>query len=147
VTQAIDRFLVDTGIIVTDLRGDQRARALLNRLWRSGTVLTSVITAFEVLRGCRTPTERQAASNLFQYVTPAEQTYDAARAGASLVRQYAGIFTGPQTIPDAMIGGVAIASAASLVTLNRRQFGTVPLAGLTVLMIDQNAPDWTAGIP
>lgn len=137
-------YLMDSGIIIRELRSDIRAAALLDELSSKGDLIASAITVFETYRGCRTPDEERAAADLFQRIPALDLTYDAAKTAADLMRRYRGVFSSERAAPDAMIAGAAITSGAVLVTLNTRQFAREAIDGLETLVLDQDSPNWTA---
>lgn len=142
-----NRYLMDSGIIIRELRGDSRAAALLDELSSRGNLVASAITVFETYRGCRTGDEERAADGLFQRIPALDLTYDAAKMAADLMRRYRGVFSSERASADAMIAGAAITSAAVLVTLNTRHFAREPIEGLQTLVVDQESPHWTASAP
>lgn len=142
-----NRYLMDSGIIIRELRGDSRAAALLDELSSKGDLIASAITVFETYRGCRTPDEQRAAADLFRRISALDLTYDAAKMTAELMSRYRGVFSSERAAADAMIAGAAITSASILVTLNTRQFAREPIADLQTLVLDQEASDWTISIP
>ena len=62
------------------------------------------------------------------------------------MRAYPGVFSSDRAAIDALIAGTAIVAEAALVTLNTRQFAREPIDGLETLVLDQEAPDWTASV-
>lgn len=141
------KYLLDTGILIRELRGDSRAAALMDRLSALGDLLASPITAFEIYRGCRTLEEERATTDLFERVHPLDITHEIARRAARLMREHPGIFSSERAAADALIAGAAITSQAVLVTLNTRQFARQTIQGLATLTLDQQAQDWTASVP
>lgn len=140
------KYLMDSGVILRELRGDGRAAALLDELSWKGHLIASAITVFETFRGCRTGEER-ATADLFQRIPTLDLTYDAAKTAGDLMRRYRGVFSSERAAADALIAGAAITDGAILVTLNTREFAREPIAGLETLVLDQDAPDWTDSVP
>ena len=141
-----NRYLMDSGVIFRELRGDGRAAALLAELSSKGHLIASAITVFETFRGCRIGEER-ATFDLFRRIPILDLTYDAAKMAADLMNRYRGVFSYEGAIPDALIAGAAITDGAILVTLNTRQFAREAIEGLETLVLDQEAPEWTVSAP
>jgi len=144
---ASTNYLLDTGIIIRELRGDARAAALLNRLAARGVLSASAITVFEIYQNCRSPAEEVAINELFDRITPRELTFESARLAGSIMRSHGSVFSSERTAPDALIAASAIVDGAILVTLNVRQFARAPVPGLLTLVIEQDSADWTAPAP
>ena len=136
------KYVLDTGILIRELRGDSRAATLMDRLSSAGEVLASAMTAFEIYRGCRTLQEEWATSDLFERVALLDVTLQVAGTAARLMREHPGIFSSDRAAADALIAGAAITSDTVLVTLNARQFSRGGITGLRAMVLDQNAPDW-----
>jgi predicted nucleic acid-binding protein len=62
------------------------------------------------------------------------------------MRDWSGIFSSERAVPDAVIAATAMTVPATLVTLNTRQFSQLRIPGLQLMLIDQQAADWTAGL-
>ena len=140
-------YLMDSGIIIRETRGDSRAAALFDDLSSKGALIASAITVFETYRGCRTPDEEEATADLFRRIPALDLTYDAAKTAADLMRRYRGVFSSERAVPDAMIAATAITVGATFVTLNKSQFAREAIEGLETLVLDQEAPDWTPSAP
>lgn len=123
-----------------------RAGRLLNHLATLGELTVSVVTVFEIFRGCRTHFEEDEARLVFEKITPMPQSYGCAIAAAHLARDHPGIFHGAQSIPDAMIAGSAVAYGARFITLNTRQFSAIKHPDLDLVLLDQDAADWIADV-
>jgi predicted nucleic acid-binding protein len=139
-------YLLDSGVLIRELRHDERARRLLNHLATSGGLITSVVTVFDIFRGCRSRFEEDEAHLIFERVTPVPQTYRCAIAAAHLMRGHASVLHGSASVPDAMIAGTAMAYGATFVTLNTRQFSGVQHPDLNLILLDQDAADWIAAV-
>jgi predicted nucleic acid-binding protein len=119
---------------------------LLNHLDSFGELIASVVTVFEIFRGCRTRFEEDEARLVFERITPVPQTYGCAIAAAHLMRGHPGILHGAQAVPDAMIAGTAMAYGARFITLNTRQFARLQHPDLDLVLLDQGAADWTSAV-
>jgi predicted nucleic acid-binding protein len=69
-------------------------------------------------------------------------TYDLALEAGRIARDWAGVLGSDKATPDAIIAASAVATSATLVTLNTRQFSRLNVPGLRLLLIDQQARDW-----
>jgi predicted nucleic acid-binding protein len=114
-------YLVDTTVLIAQLRGDKEIAALLLGLLADRHLLgTSCVNVAEVERGIR-PKERKAATDLLRRLRFLETTREAAlRAG----RYQAEFEKRGRTIhtADALIAGTARAHGAILLTDNIRDF-------------------------
>jgi predicted nucleic acid-binding protein len=138
--------LVDTGLLIRTLRGDARANILLNHLALGGRVLVSAVTVVEVLRGSRNAGQEEAARTILGKADVVDLDYGTAETAAKLLRDWGGILSSERALADAIIAATAMAVPATLVTLNTRQFSRLPVPGLDLMLIDQQAADWTAGL-
>jgi predicted nucleic acid-binding protein len=117
--------LVDTSIIVDHLRADERASALLERLFlENERVWAAVPTRTEVLAGVRTR-ERAAMESLFELMSWIEIDVALADAAGELARRYRASHSGIDTT-DYLIAAGAESVGARLVTLNVKHFPMFP---------------------
>jgi predicted nucleic acid-binding protein len=72
--------------------------------------------------------------------------YDVAVVAGRLMRDWSGIFSSGKALPDAILAATAMEVPATLVTLNTRQFSRLRAPGLDLMLIDQQASDWTEGL-
>lgn len=142
----LNRFLLDSGIVMRVLRRDFRAADLVDHLSQDGMLVTSAIVAFEIYRGCRNANDESAAREFFEVYRPLPVREDTAMGASHLFRSHPGVFSGERSIPDALIAATAIVDSAALVTLNTRQFSRVQAPGLELLLVDQDSPDWVAAV-
>ena len=140
------RFLVDTGIFIREMRGEPRARDLLEHLERTGLIEGSAVTLFELVRGCQGDTDRRAVEAIFAHVTLVEVDYSSAWTAGELMREHSGVLSSERAVADALIAGTAIVRGAVLVTLNTRQFARLNVPGLDLILVPQDAPDWVAAV-
>ena len=136
------RFALDSGIVIRILRRDQRAARLVSHLSGNARIETSAIVVLEVLRGCCNPQEELNATALFRAPDIVDVDYAIANVAGRLIREWKGIFSSEEAVPDAIVAASAIATSATLVTLNTRQFGQLRIPGLELLLIDLQAADW-----
>jgi predicted nucleic acid-binding protein len=117
--------LVDTSIIVDHLRADERASALLERLFlENERVWAAVPTRTEVLAGVRAR-ERAAMESLFELMSWIEIDVALADAAGELARRYRASHSGIDTT-DYLIAAGAESVGARLVTLNVKHFPMFP---------------------
>jgi predicted nucleic acid-binding protein len=140
-------FLIDSGILMRHLRRDRRASRLLDHLRDLGALKASVVSVFEVYRGVRSEREEGAAHHLFSQVAGQSVDVETARIAAEIARGHRGILLADRAIADALIAGTAMILGDALVTLNTRQFSKLQVPGLDLLLIDQQAADWTTAVP
>lgn len=114
-------YLLDTTVLVAQLRGNAEISGFLRKLVAAGHALaTSCVNVAEVERGVRS-SEKKAAAFLLTRLRFLETTRDAAlRAG----RYQADFASRGRTIqtPDALVAGTARAHGAIVLTENTRDF-------------------------
>jgi predicted nucleic acid-binding protein len=143
----IERCILDTGLIIRDLRGDVRASRLFDALLGRYILCVSVITVFESIRGCRSPEQENRAQASFARFYSLAVDYDTALEAGSLIRENAGVFSSERAGADSLIAACASGSRARLATLNTRQFSKLRWPSLDLILIEQDAADWAAGLP
>jgi predicted nucleic acid-binding protein len=115
------RYLLDSTLLIDHANGDAPAAALLGRLFEEGhDLLTCDVVACEVL-SLGTDADVQHLGTLLDALEYLATSPDAARwAGESRRRRHqAGQ---KRSLADALIGGVAHAAGATVVTRNRPDF-------------------------
>ena len=115
------RFLLDTTVLITHLRGDEIASSrLLSLLERRHSLCVSCVNVAEVERGLRPP-ERRPAETLFDrmvyLLTTKEAAHRAGRYQAEWARRGKTLH-----LADAAVAGTARAHGAVLVTDNISDF-------------------------
>lgn len=117
---AIDRYLLDSDILIEHLRGRQQASSYIVNLKYEGDLLVSAITVAELFAGARYEREKDAIGALLHVVRiiPVDETI-ATQGG--LYRQQYGKSHGTG-IMDALIAATAEIVGASLITFNRRHY-------------------------
>jgi predicted nucleic acid-binding protein len=118
--------LFDSTILISHLRGDQRATNLLLEATREGA-LASVISRAEIEGGMRSG-ERAEVSRLFEGLRMIPVTDAAARRAGRHLRQFRHSHPGID-LADYLIAASAEEAGATLVTLNLRHFPMIE--GLT----------------
>ncbi len=139
-------YLADSGILVRDLRGDHRASDLLSHLYTSAPLAVSTMTAFEVIRGCRSERQEAQTLGLLQVFDIVDVDFEVARTGAELMRAHPRVLSSTQSVPDALIAATAIVRGLTLITLNRRQFARLKHPDLDLVLLNQDAADWVADV-
>jgi len=139
-------YLLDSGILISMLRLDLRAFRLVGHLTERGTLATTSVCAFEVLRGCRSEQQEARTDRLLSGLEIVALDIRAGRTAARIARLNRAVFGSTNTVPDALIAGCSVERAATLVTLNRRQFSDFRYPALEMLVVEQDGADWTAGI-
>lgn len=121
--------VVDSDVLIRFLRGQPDALERLKQAQQDDVLACSVITTFEVLRGC---TAQQLAvtesllSSLVQLPVTEEISRDAAAQYQAFRAQNVTL-----SMPDLLIGCTARRHGAALLTGNARHY---PLPGLVVLL-------------
>ena len=143
VLQPVNKFILDTGIILRYLWGIKRAADLLEFLKSLGEIHTSTITYMEILVGLK-PKEEKSLKLFFERVTPIHVDQDISEKAATLIRKYKSIFgrDNPRRFPDAIIAATAWQHKGTFVTLNKNQFSKTTINEFVVKVIDQDAKDW-----
>lgn len=119
------RRLLDTSILIRQLRNDPRAKRLLEGYLSSGDELwASVLSRTEVLAGMRSD-EAKPTYRLFSILKWVEISRDVADTAGTLARLFRRSHQGIDTA-DYLIAASAIEVGARLVTLNVKHFPMFP---------------------
>lgn len=117
---AINRYLLDSDILIEHLRGKQQALQFIAELKAKGELLVSVITVAELFTGVRNERDEEAINHLLQLARIIPVDEPIARRSGIIRNQYRQSHgTGA---PDALIAATAEAEEATLVTFNQRHF-------------------------
>ena len=123
-------YLLDTGIVIRHLRGENRTVALLRELGKRERLAISSVTRLEIHAGMH-PDEAYATQKLLnRFVTIDVDRTIADRTG-DFIRKYRQQ-NHALAVPDAIIGAMAITRQLTLVTLNEKDF---PMSGLSIFPI------------
>jgi len=116
----MNRYLLDTNVLVFHLRGEHNVPALLDRWSQSHELYISVATWVEILAGVR-PREENATMHLLHSLTTISVNPPIAdRAGRMI---YTHARQGFQVaFPDALIAATALEHDLTLVTTNGKHF-------------------------
>lgn len=120
--------LIDTDILIDAARGSTDAIALLEHLEESAIVRISVVSAMEMVVGCRNANELVQVQTFFERVTIVPLTATVSWNALRLVQSYS--LSHGLTIPDALIAATAIDHDLTLCSKNVRHFQMI--AGLRV---------------
>ncbi|MCL2803932.1 MAG: type II toxin-antitoxin system VapC family toxin [Micrococcales bacterium] len=113
-------ILVDSDVVISLLRGDQRAVVFWEQAAATEAVAVSVVTLTEVMGGMRS-SERRAVARLFAELRLEPVTETVAHRAGQLMRQYRASHGGIG-IADYLIAATAECTGASLATLNVRHY-------------------------
>lgn len=119
--------LLDTSILVDLLRGNVQAARWIDALPVASRWI-SVITAIELLTGCRNRAEQRAVDRELAQYTMVHVSEDISQAALALYRQHH--LSDGVGFLDCLIAATAIRHGLPIATLNRRHFA--PLPHLTV---------------
>ena len=116
----VNRFVLDSDILIEHLRGREEAKSYLAQLSQEGELLVSVMTVAELVAGIRHSREEKGVDALLRLVRAVPIDESIARRGGNLRRQYHQSHgTG---LVDALIAATAEQTDAPLVSFNRRHF-------------------------
>ena len=116
----MERYLIDTDIIIDHLRGEEKARDFLRQIKSGGSdILYSVITKAELYSGVRPKEVKKVArllSSMEEVRIDGETAVDAGRYRNKFYSSH-GLL-----LPDALIAASAKKAGAVLITLNKRHY-------------------------
>jgi len=124
-------FLLDSGILILQLRNQPGYVALLEQLSDQGMLFISTMTRFEILQGMK-ERERKKTFDTLKVLESLPVVDDIAEKAGELVRDWRskGVTLG---ISDVLIAATALHLSLTLVTTNPRHF---PMSELTVYQAD-----------
>lgn len=116
----IDRYLLDSDILIEHLRGRLQASTYITNLKSVGDLLVSAITVAELYAGARHEQEKDAIDSLLHLVKiiPVDETI-AIKGGPYHLQYGKSHGTG---LMDALIAATAEQIEATLITFNKRHF-------------------------
>ena len=121
--------LIDTDILIDELRGLAPAATFLSAQRSFGSVRISIVSAMELVQGCRNSADLRSVRGLLRRVVVLPVSSAASEAAFGLMDA---LFLGHGLrIPDALIAATALDYQLALYTKNVRHFQAVP--GLSVL--------------
>jgi predicted nucleic acid-binding protein len=116
----IDRYLLDSDVIIEHLRGRHQAKSFILALKFQGELLVSAITVAELFAGARHDPDKEAIEALLQLARIIPVNESIARQGGHYRQQFGRSHgTG---LMDALIAATSESEGAKLVTFNRRHF-------------------------
>lgn len=121
--------LIDTDILIDGARGLGEARAFLTALRSEGALRVSIISAMELIRGCRNTQELRQVQRMLNEVTMLPLSAAASETAYRLIEAL--FLSHGLAVPDALIAATAIEHSLAVYTRNARHFG--PIAGLQVI--------------
>lgn len=117
--------LLDTTVLIDLSRGDSDAADFIDNALQSGTVLfVSIISAMELMVGCRNKVEVEKAKQLVSMFNVVHLSPTDAAKAYSLILTFSKSHN--LTIPDALIAATAITQQLELATDNERDFRMIP---------------------
>ena len=126
------RYLLDTGIIIRHLRGQKPIVQLVRGLSRSDRLGVATVTRLEIFAGMHNEEVYATQKLLSRFVNFSLEPDIADRVGQFIARQKAQ--NQSLTVPDAIIAATAVRHQLTLVTLNRRDFESIP--GIRLYPVD-----------
>lgn len=116
--------LIDTDILIDATRGRASAQDFLVELRRRDPVQTSVVSAMELIVGCRDSSERRQIERFLGHTVVLPIAPTASEAAYRLVAKY--YLSHGLLIADALIAATALDEGLTLYTLNTRHFRMIP---------------------
>jgi tRNA(fMet)-specific endonuclease VapC len=116
--------VADTDVLIDYLAGRNEAAAQVAAELALGTLVTTVVTRFELLAGARTSRQQETIRQLLE-VVPALSLDPAAADRAAGVRRTLELRGEPIGMGDSLIAGIVLENRGTLMTRNRRHFERV----------------------
>lgn len=117
--------LLDTTVLIDLSRGNSDAADFIDNALQSGTVLfVSIISAMELMVGCRNKVEVEKAKQLVSMFNVVHLSPTDVAKAYSLILTFSKSHN--LTIPDALIAATAITQQLELATDNERDFRMIP---------------------
>ena len=116
--------LIDTDILIDAERGRPDAVAFVTAQQTSGTVRISIVSAMELIQGCRNAIEQGHVQQFLRRVTVVPIDESISQSARQLIETFH--LSHGMLIPDALIAATAIAHGLPLYTKNVRHFQMVP---------------------
>ena len=116
----MERYLIDTDIIIDHLKGEEKSRDFLKRMKaENADILYSVITKAELYAGVR-PREEEGVKRLLESMDEVGINGEIAEAGGRYKNRFHA--SHGLLLPDALIAASAKRVGATLVTLNTKHY-------------------------
>ncbi len=118
-------IIADSDTLIDSLRGRDPGVSRIAFELRSGSLSTTVVSAFELLSGAKTGEEKAKVETLLAAMAIVPMDEGAARTAASLRRdlEFKGSGLG---MADYLIAGICLERSAILLTRNRDRFERIP---------------------
>ncbi len=116
--------LIDTDILIDALRGTEDGVAFLTNQHASSGVQISIISAMELVAGCRHSRELTLLQQFLQKVKIFPINVDISKRAYQLMESY--FLSHGLLIPDALIAATALEFGLTLYTKNIRHFQMIP---------------------
>ena len=117
--------VADTDVLIDFLAGSEPAAGWVAAELERGSLLTTVISRFELLSGARNPRQENSIRHLLAAV-PALELDDEAADKAAEVRRSLDRSGASIGMADSLIAGIVLVHGGVLLTRNRRHFERVP---------------------
>lgn len=121
--------LIDTDVLIDSGRGLAEAKQFVSDQYRAGAIRISIISAMELIRGCRNARELRQVQTLLSEMTILPVSTAASETAYRLVEAL--YLSHGLAVPDALIAATAIEHALAVYTRNTRHFE--PISGLRVI--------------
>ena len=122
-------IVADSDVLIDGLRGRDPVAGRVALELETGSLATTVVSAFELLSGARTPRELDKVQTLLAALTILPLDERAARTAGRLRREFESSGRGIGTA-DYLIAGICLERSAILLTGNQDHFGRID--GLTL---------------
>jgi predicted nucleic acid-binding protein len=116
--------LTDTDILIDAARGVSDAVSFLNSQRAGAGITISIISAMELVAGCRDTAELRQVQQFLRHATAHPVSASISQAAYQLMETFS-LSHGLQ-IPDALIGATALEHQLTLFTKNTRHFQMIP---------------------
>jgi tRNA(fMet)-specific endonuclease VapC len=118
-------IVADTDVLIDALRGREPSASRVRAGLRDRSLVTTSISAFELLSGGRTEHERQAVETLLAALStlPFDDGASEHAASCRVQLEASGQMVG---MADYLIAGICLSRALSLLTRNRKHFERMP---------------------
>lgn len=116
--------VVDTDIFIDDSRGIAAATAFLQAQLQGGDLQMSIVSAMELVQGCRNAIALARVRQLLQTVTVLPVDTPISRTALQLMDRF--FLSHALQIPDALIAATALEHGLTLYTRNVRDFQMIP---------------------
>jgi hypothetical protein len=116
--------VVDTDIFIDDSRGIAAATAFLHSQLQTGDLQMSIVSAMELVQGCRNAVALARVRQLLQTVTVLPLDTGISQTALQLMDTF--FLSHGLQIPDALIAATALEHGLTLYTRNVRDFQMIP---------------------